>query len=68
MIVRSIILKIHTVDDNPLDMKVGANDMDEVLVECVPNFSEGRDTEIIEGKCVYSGDKSERMVLFAKAY
>ena len=48
MIVRSIILKIHTVDDNPLDMKVGANDMDEVLVECVPNFSEGRDTEIID--------------------
>ena len=32
-------------------------------IRCIP-----RDTEIIEGKCVYSGDKSERMVLFAKAY
>lgn len=48
MIARSIILKIHTVDENPLDMKAGANDMNEVLVECVPNFSEGRDTEIID--------------------
>ena len=32
-------------------------------IRCIP-----RDTEITEGNCVYSGDKSERMVLFAKAY
>ena len=48
MTVLSVILKIHTVDDNPHGMKVGANLMDEVLVECVPNFSEGRDAEIID--------------------
>ena len=47
MTVQSAILKIHTVDDNPISMKVG-DVMDEVLVECVPNFSEGRDAEIID--------------------
>ena len=32
-------------------------------IRCIP-----RDTKNTEGNCVYSGDKSERMVLFAKAY
>ena len=47
MIHHSVIQKTHTVNHNALYAFHSPRNMDEVWVECVPNFSEGRDVAII---------------------